>query len=192
MIVHLNGWPGAGKKTIGELLAGKIGARFVHNHLLHDVAIACTGLDDPERWPLYEAVRSAAYATLARRPAGEVLVMTNALCRNAPREVTAWRQVVELAIARDAPLVPVVLDLSVEENCRRLQSAGRAGRKMTDPAQLRDFRATDQIQRPDVAELLVLDVSALSAGQAADCIREHLDSVQETLRPATQQHLAWR
>src|SRR6202011_2120341 len=34
MIVHLNGWPGAGKKTIGEALSMLLGARFIHNHLL--------------------------------------------------------------------------------------------------------------------------------------------------------------
>lgn len=189
MIVHLNGWPGAGKKTIGGVLAGKIGARFVDNHLLHDVAIVCAGLDGPERWPLYEAVRSAAYAALTRRPAGEVFVLTNALCKHTPHEVDAWRHVVELAIARNVPLVPVVLDLSVEENCRRLQSAGRDNRKMTDPALLRDFIAADEVQRPDVPELLVLDVSALSAEQAAERIRAHLDRVRDALPPATREHL---
>lgn len=175
--------------TICALLAGKLGARFVHNHLLHDVAIACAGLDGTERWQLYEAIRSAAYEALTRRPAGEVFVMTNALCRNAPRELEAWRHVVELAIARSVSLVPVVLELSIEENCRRLRSAEREGRKMTDPALLREFIAADNIQRPDVQELLVLDVSALSAEQAADRIREHLDSIRETLRPATRKHL---
>ncbi|WP_284388078.1 hypothetical protein [Devosia yakushimensis] len=39
MIIHLNGWPGVGKLTIGRLLAADLGARFIHNHLLHDVAI---------------------------------------------------------------------------------------------------------------------------------------------------------
>ena len=189
MIVHLNGWPGAGKMTIGTLLADRIGARFVHNHLLHDVAIACAGMDDPDRWPLYESIRSAAYAALASRPQSEAFVMTNALCKAAPREREAWRHVVELAMTRRAALVPVVLALSVEENCRRLQSAGRVGKKMTDPADLREFVASDEIQRPDVPELLVLDVSALSAEQAADRICEHLSGIRKTLIPATEGHL---
>lgn len=53
LILHLNGWPGVGKKTVGALVAGRLGARFVHNHLLHDVSIVCAGIGDPERWPLY-------------------------------------------------------------------------------------------------------------------------------------------
>lgn len=189
MIVHLNGWPGVGKMTIGAQLANKIGARFIHNHLLHDVAIVCAGFDSPDRWQLYETVRSAAYTALARRPASESFVMTNALCKNAPRELEAWRHVVELALTRQAALVPVVLDLSIEENCRRIQSTERVGKKMTDPAILLEFIAADEIQKPDVPELLILDVSMLSAGQAAGRICDHLNRVRESLRPATEQHL---
>ena len=40
MIIHLNGWPGAGKKTIGEALS----ARFIPNHLLRDVALVCADI----------------------------------------------------------------------------------------------------------------------------------------------------
>jgi adenylylsulfate kinase-like enzyme len=62
MIIHLNGWPGAGKKTIGAVLAEMRAARFIHNHVLHDVAIVCAGLNSPARWTLYEQVRAAAYS----------------------------------------------------------------------------------------------------------------------------------
>ena len=110
MIVHLNGWPGVGKLTVATILADRLGARLIDNHLLHDVAIRCAGIDDPARWPLYEAVRAAAYQVLAERPRSEILVMTNALCAGAPRECEAWRHVVDLAEARAAPLVLVLLE----------------------------------------------------------------------------------
>jgi hypothetical protein len=114
MIVHLNGRPGVGKRTVGSFLANHLGARFIHNHLLHDVAIVCTGFDDPERWVLYDLVRHVAYASLRKRPPTEVFVMTNALCKNAPRELEAWRHVVELAMSRNVPLVPIVLEATAE------------------------------------------------------------------------------
>jgi len=110
MIIHLNGWPGVGKRTVAAVLAARLGARLIDNHLLHDVAIRCAGVDDPARWPLYETVRAAAYQVLADRPRAETIVMTNALCAGAVREREAWRQVVALAEARAAPLVPVVLE----------------------------------------------------------------------------------
>ena len=51
VIIHINGWPGVGKSTIGKLLAEKIGARFIHNHVLHDVALVCAGHGYEDRWP---------------------------------------------------------------------------------------------------------------------------------------------
>jgi broad-specificity NMP kinase len=59
VIVHLNGWPGVGKLTVARLLAPRLQARLIDNHLLHDVAIRCAGIDDRARWPLYETVRAA-------------------------------------------------------------------------------------------------------------------------------------
>lgn len=188
VIVHLNGWPGVGKLTIGRLLAGRLKARLIDNHLLHDVAIACAGLDDPQRWPLYEAVRAAAYRILAARPVAEGFVMTNALCVGSARERAAWNHVVDLAVARRAPLVPVVLEAGIEENARRIGDPGRGPRKLTDPALLRGFVAGDSIQRPDVPELLVLDVTALSAEQAAAHICGHLARIGADLPPAADRH----
>lgn len=184
MIIHLNGWPGVGKKTIGELLARKLSARFIHNHLLHDVAIACHGLDDPRRWGLYEEIRNAAYQGLRERPPGEVFVMTNALCTNSPREREAWNHVVDLAIARQVPLIPVVLEVALAENERRLQDKERLGRKMTDPALLREFVAMDRIQRPDVPGLLVLDATGLSPEGTAEAIFNHVSHQPQTAASA--------
>ncbi len=189
LIVHLNGWPGVGKLTIGRALADRLGARLIDNHLLHDVAIRCAGLTDPDRWPLYEKVRRAAYEALKDRPDAETFVMTNALCTNDPRERLAWNHVVDLAIARNAPLVPVVLEAEFEENTRRLRSSERVGRKLADPAILRSFLTTDRIQKPNVPDLLVLDVTRLSADQAADAICRHLRAgAGDRFRPATDRH----
>ncbi len=189
LIVHLNGWPGVGKLTIGRVLANRLGARLVDNHLLHDVAIGCTGLADPGRWPLYEQVLHAAYEALKDRPDAETFVMTNALCANDPRERQAWDHVIDLAMARNAAFVPVVLEAGFEENSRRLRSPERVGRKLADPAVLATFMTADSIQKPDVPDLLVLDVTRLSADQAADAIYRHLRSgAGERFQPATNRH----
>jgi hypothetical protein len=171
MIIHLNGWPGVGKLTIGGALAHRLGARLIDNHLLHDVAIRCAGLRDPDRWPLYESVRSAAYAVLARRPASEVFVMTNGLCIGHERELKAWNYIVDLAINRNVPLVPIVLSADIHENVRRVESAERFIRKkLRDGAFLRELVRSDELQRPDVPELIELDVTRLSAEEAVERI----------------------
>jgi len=192
MIVHLNGWPGVGKKTIGSELAKNLRARFIHNHLLHDVAIVCAGLNDPDRWVLYERVRTAAYASLKRRSLTEVFVMTNGLCKNAPRELEAWNRVVDLAVSRNVPLVPVVLEAAPDEIIRRVQSPERSGRKLTDPTQLRSYLAEDTLQYPAVSELLVLDVTSLKAEEAVARIEDHLTDIRASLQPASARHLQFR
>jgi gluconate kinase len=78
MIVHLNGWPGTGKQTIGRELATRMGARFIHNHLLHDIPIVVCGRTNPERWELYEKIRATVYGYVRTIPPSETLVMTNA------------------------------------------------------------------------------------------------------------------
>jgi broad-specificity NMP kinase len=192
MIIHLNGWPGTGKKTIGSVLADNLQATFVHNHLLHDVAIVCAGFDSSERWAVYEKVRAAAYEALLKRPYGEIFVMTNALCKGSSREAEAWRHVVELAIARQVPLIPVVLTVEVEENVRRLQSPERVGAKLTDPAELQSYFEIDTLQCPDVPETFVLDVTHLSAARADARIQSHVETIAKDLLPATKLHLRLR
>ena len=141
------------------------------------MAIACCGVNDPARWPLYERVRAAAYGALRERPTAEPLVMTNALCEGSPREREAWAHVVALARARGVPLVPVVLEAKARENEWRLRSVGRAGRKLTDPARLRAMRAADAIQTPDVPELLVLDTTDLRPDEVGEAIERHVRAV---------------
>lgn len=189
MIIHLNDWPGVGKKTIGTILADALDARFIDNHCLHDPALACAGFHDPACWPLYETVRDAAYAVLRDRPAGEIFVITNALTTRSDRELHSWRLVVELAMARAVPLVPVILTAERDELLRRVASPDRNPRKLTDPATLSGYLEKLHIQHPLVPETLVLDVTDLEPQRATTVIQTHLSDVGASLRPATVAHL---
>jgi len=189
MIVHLNGWPGVGKLTVARLLAPRLQARLIDSHLLHDVAIRCAGIDDPARWPLYEAIRAAAYRVLAERPRAETFVMTNALCVGSPRECESWRQVVTLAETRAVPLVPVVLEADDVVLRSRVQRLERQGRKLTDPNALVEMIRCDRLLKPDVPERLDLDTTHLAAAAAAAAIEAHLLAVRGQLAPANARHL---
>lgn len=75
----------------------------------------------------------------------------------------------------------VVLTCSLEENVRRLASAGREGSgKLTDPEVLRGWRERDgrEIWRFGGEDEVVIDVSSLSAGAAAERIRALLERRQ--------------
>jgi hypothetical protein len=118
--------------------------------------------------------------------------MTNALCKNAPRELEAWRHVVELAMSRNVPLVPIVLEATPEELFRRLQNAERVGKKLSDPAELRSYFTVDTLQYPAVSELLVLDVTRLTPEEFALGIEQHLTVIRGSLEPADPRHLQLR
>ena len=172
MLIHINSWPGAGKKTIGELLASRLQARFVHNHHLLDLVEACCDRSDPQWQVLYDRVREAAYECLACRTADEPLVMTNAMAKD---EVALWSQVCDLARRRSAVLVPIVLTLDPEENRKRLLDPRRGGAKLKSAQVLDSLRAKHELLVPtDIATTLVLDVSSLSPEVAADHIEAHL------------------
>jgi hypothetical protein len=66
----------------------------------------------------------------------------------------ARRRSGRLAIARGVPLVPVVLEVSQDEICRRVRSAGTIGKKDTDPIDLLRQMNETTLKRPDVKELL--------------------------------------
>ena len=188
MIVHLNGWPGVGKKTIGDLVSKKLEARFIHNHVLHDVSFACAGYGDIDRWPLYEKVRSAAYEVLKGRPSHEVFVMTNALCKDVTREIDAWGHVVDLAMHRKVPLIPIVLTASLTENEKRVASPERVN-KLQDPKYLREMVGKYDIQSPSVPETKAFDVTQLSAMDAANEVVDYVNNISTQCMPATTKHL---
>jgi hypothetical protein len=55
--------------------------------------------------------------------------MTNVLCEASSREQVAWRQVVELAMAGNVPLVPIVLETAAEENISSASISPAAGKQ---------------------------------------------------------------
>lgn len=116
MIIHLNGWPGAGKLTTAREVARKLDAHLLDNHTLHDVPGRLCDRGTDEYWELYHQVREAAYRRVLALPSHQILVMTNALTNESDREREAWAAVKKLAVARAVPLVAVTLECSLDEN----------------------------------------------------------------------------
>lgn len=168
MIIHLNGWPGSGKLTVGRVLARKLGARLLDNHTLHDVAARLCDRHTREYWDLYYQVRDVAYKRVRALPSHEVIVMTNALALESDREREAWAAVKALAMERGVPLVAVTLECSLEENVRRIASERRHHSKLTDPAPLIEWRSTLTLLRDRSVRSLSIDNTNRSPEQVAD------------------------
>lgn len=167
LVLHINGWPGSGKRTIGAIVADRIGGRLLDNHVVLNPAEALFERDDPLHTSLHEAVRAAALDHAARLAPGVAIVLTDALSDDADDSAT-FERYRHLAERRTARLVAAVLDITPTENARRLVSPGRhEQRKLTRPEVLDRLRARYRLLRPAGTESIGVDVTDLSAGQAA-------------------------
>ena len=175
MIIHLNGWPGSGKLTVGRLLARDLGAYLVDNHTLHNVAACLCDRNTAQYWQMYSQVRDIAYARIRILPKTEVFVMTNALAQGNEREAEAWNAVRQLASDRLDTLVAVTLHCSLEENIRRVQSEERANNyKLTDPVPLASWRSELSLISEGADHSLSIDATNLAPQETANKIAEFI------------------
>jgi predicted kinase len=171
MIILINGHPGVGKLTVGRIVAERLGARLLDNHSVYNIAFAVTEFRSPAFYDTVREAQAIAYRRILELPPGVPVVLTNALMQDSAWGDESWDAVIDLARARGAELVVVVLDCSLEEQARRIQSAGRdAQRKPRDPQMLRSKAHGRQPLDRGGQRLLRLDTTALSAQESADRI----------------------
>jgi cytidylate kinase len=184
VIIHLNGWPGAGKLTVARVLARTLRAHLLDNHTLHNVAASLCDRGTEEYWALYEPVRDLAYTRIRALPADAVVVMTNSFLRETPRDVEAWSRIKDLAARRGDRLVAVTLDCDLDENLVRVRGADRAdNRKLMDPEPLIAWRGEYHLI-DDAENRVVVDNTRLTPEQAADRIVTYLDGLAPVSRPS--------
>src|SRR5678815_2320572 len=124
VIVHINGWPGTGKLTIGRLLAHRLGGRLLDNHTLMNPALALFEREDPRCWPLRQDIKAVVLDYAARTPPDLALVFTDALA-DIESDAAVFDAYRKLASVRASKLVSVMLACDPEENARRLVAKGR-------------------------------------------------------------------
>jgi hypothetical protein len=174
LILHINGWPGCGKLTIARIVAARLKARLLDNHILLNPAEALFERDNPLHRSLRYKIREVVLSHAAQLAPDVPIVFTDALADDAG-DAALFDEYRALARARLARLVAVVLDCDPEENVRRLIEAGRAEQhKLTQVDVLRDLRNRYVLLRPDGVEKVELDVTRLSAEAAASAIMEQL------------------
>jgi hypothetical protein len=112
-------------------------------------------------------IRTLVFDHIARADGSAPFIFTDALSDDDydTRQFEAYR---ELARRRNARLVAVVLDCAQEENLRRLVLPDRTERlKLVNPEILSGLRAKHLLLRAKDCELVGLDVTTLSAEEAA-------------------------
>jgi cytidylate kinase len=68
MILHINGWPGVGKLTIGKIIAKKLKGRLLDNHAIYNVAFRLTEFRSAAFYDTVRAVRDIASSVSRKFP----------------------------------------------------------------------------------------------------------------------------
>jgi hypothetical protein len=171
MLVHINGYPGVGKLTIGRALVEQIGGKLLDNHAIYNVAFALTEFRTAEFYDTVRGVRDIAFQRVLDLPPAETVVLTNWYSQGSQWGEENWDAVIALARRRASTLAVVVLACSPEENERRTRSSERAAkRKPRDPALVENNRAGRPLIHRGGDKTLHLDVTNMSADAAASAI----------------------
>jgi broad-specificity NMP kinase len=163
LLVHINGYPGAGKLTLGRRLAEAIGGRLVDNHSIYNLAFALTEVKSEAYFETLRAVRAIAFRRVLELPPETPVVATNAHMTDSAWGNENWDAWADLARLRGSRLLVVVLDCDPDELDRRIASPERARkRKLTDPAAFTGARAGRPLIDRGGDATLRLDTTRLS------------------------------
>lgn len=185
--ILLNGFAGVGKLTIASQLASCLASagfetRVVHNHLLADLADAVR----PRTAPTYQTFRRQlrdlvfdAISTDEHILPGTAFVFTGNFSQSMVGQ-TAAQEYETAALRCGAFFIPISIHCSIEELERRIASRGRfelSPRKLLDPARGAEIAVQKKLHIFKHTQALSLDVSLMSAEQAAKSIAEHVQKV---------------
>jgi len=175
MIIHINSYPGVGKLTIALELQRLIGGKLLDNHSIYNVALALCEPKSTDYYSTIRAVRNIAYARVLELPEKTPIILTNAHASSSEWGQESWREIRKLASSRMTPLYSVVLRCDPDENARRISTDSRQlARKPTDPNMFPGNRDGVPLLEGEGAILIAIDVTQLSAREAAEAIRSQL------------------
>lgn len=168
MIIHINGWPGVGKLTVARIIAERLDARLIDNHLIVNPSAAIYEHGSPDYMRANRRIREVLFDELARAPREEVHVLTDALEDDSDFCTEVFEALAELARRRGVPLLSVSLDCDSDENARRLVSPDRAHRgKLRNVETLLEIRRVHTLMRPAFEHRLDLDTTGRSPDSVA-------------------------
>lgn len=183
-LIHINGYPGVGKLTIGLKVAAALRGKLLDNHSIYNVAFALTEFKSDAFYEAVREVRSTAYKLVKSLPPAVPVILTNAHAQDSAWGNACWDHAIALARTTGRDHIVVLLDCSREENARRIQCSDRdAMRKPKDPKMFRRAETDRPLIDRGADRLLRLDTTRLSADDAATSILAWLSS-QEPACPA--------
>ncbi|WP_038465651.1 AAA family ATPase [Candidatus Odyssella acanthamoebae] len=181
-IIYLIGFAGTGKFTIAQEIAKLTNSKVVDNHLINNPILSVidaeqdTTLSD-RAWQKIEEIRQIVLDTIETIAAPNAsFIFTNELIEGRVADKQIFSKIAELAKRRQSTFLPVRLECSEEELCRRVLFENRKERlKDTNPKNAQEKYKNLTVLKPTACTSLTLDVTHLSAEQTARIILDHLN-----------------
>jgi deoxyadenosine/deoxycytidine kinase len=178
MIIHLNGMPGVGKFTIAKALSAVLHARLIDNHRLIDLVTAIHERGGQQYFSMLEKLADIVMKEIAEAPAS-TFIFTNCLSAELPEDRGRLDQISQFAKTRSIPFVQVLLNCGLEENKRRIVSKDRELRgKLIKADDLDKIHGNYTMYHPPVKSALEIDISTLSAMEAAERIKDFVEKIK--------------
>jgi shikimate kinase len=170
-LLFIHGAPAAGKLTVGRALLDRVHGRLFDNHAAIDVALTVLDFGELGFWELVQTIRMSVLDAAAERCV-PLVVMTFVYVD--PDDLPTFEQVEAIVQRHGGRLLPVFLECSTAEICRRVSNADRAARKkMTSEQSARDFMARHRVNPVPRPTCLVLDSGVNTAEANAEKIIHH-------------------
>ncbi len=150
-----------------RILAARPGIHPVDHHTLLGPAQALYRPGSPDFFALYTPLRDLVFDAIRAMPNGHSFILTEVLS-DEPEDAARVESVRKLANDKCIRFIPVPLDIDETENLRRATTPDRMiKQKLRDDDTLRTLRAKHRLYAPDGCPLIRLDVTNLSAEEAA-------------------------
>lgn len=166
--------PGVGKRTVAEILAKKINARLIDNHLPIDLVLAICERGSAEYLSMLQRIMNIVLEQIAETP-DQIFIFTNALSAEHAEDRGRFEQIRSFAETNKIPFVQILLKCDLEENKRRIVSENRKTKgKLMDADELEKLQKYT-IYYPPTAFAFEIDTTNLSAEVAAEKIKTYID-----------------
>ncbi|KAK1252713.1 hypothetical protein MKX08_003900 [Trichoderma sp. CBMAI-0020] len=179
--IYINGYPGIGKLTIAKELEKLIpNSKVYHNHLFIDPIAPLVDRDSPHYHDIRTSFRRHILNTIAtsEATARTTWIFTDSRSSD-PIGSTGAQDYENAANLRGALLIPIILHCEMAENLTRVMSEerGTGNTKLRDAATLENIRLKEDIYTFGGPYELKLDITNITASEAAEKIYEHLAEV---------------
>ena len=179
MIIHLNGMPGVGKFTVAKLLAEKLNARLIDNHLLIDLVLNLCERGSTEYFVLIGKFTDVILAEIAKE-CDRTFIFTNALSAEFEEDRQRFEQIRQFASKKTIPFVQVLLTCDLAENKRRIMSENRHLKgKLTNTNELDNLYKNHSIYHPPTTLNLKIDTTSLSATEVSGQFNDYIEKISQ-------------